>query len=117
MSAQKFVVNYNSKKGLDILQCYEILSKPNPLICLHMLPHTSQCKMHHIICASRIFVQAFVNILAFQESSHTSRIYTILLLLFSMIYCNAIGMVSHKDDNIVAKFKFTQENNIDLKEF
>lgn len=34
-----------------------------------------------------------------------------------MSYCNAIGMVSHKDDNIVAKFKFTQENNIDLKEF
>jgi hypothetical protein len=34
-----------------------------------------------------------------------------------MIYCNAFGMDSHKDDNIVAKFNFTQENNIDLKEF
>jgi hypothetical protein len=58
-----------------------------------------------------------VNILALQESSHTSRISTILLLLFLMIYCNAFGMDSHKDDNIVAKFDFTKENNIDLKEF
>jgi hypothetical protein len=34
-----------------------------------------------------------------------------------MIYCNAFGMVSQKDDIIVAKFHFTQENNIDLKDF
>jgi hypothetical protein len=34
-----------------------------------------------------------------------------------MIYCNAFGMAPHQDDNIVVKFNFTQENNIDLKEF
>jgi hypothetical protein len=69
--AQKFVVNYNSKEGW-IIQCYEILSKSNLLVSLHMLPPISQCTMYHIICALRIFV-AFTS---FCEHPCTSRIFT-----------------------------------------
>jgi len=59
------------KKGW-IIQCYEILLEPNLLICLHVLPPTFQCTMHHIICALRIFV-AFTS---FCEHPCTSRVFT-----------------------------------------